>query len=68
MRLPALTMYGAMLAATPLVGGHYFIDIVGGAVIAAAAIATVRIAVARLAATDAVRGSVTAVPAASGRA
>ena len=33
---------GAMLAATPIVGGHYFIDVIAGVAIAALAIVAAR--------------------------
>jgi len=39
MRHVAIVTNGAMLAATPIVGGHYFIDIIGGVAVAIAAIA-----------------------------
>jgi hypothetical protein len=38
----ALLVNGAMLAATPLNGGHYFIDIIAGVAIAALAIVAAR--------------------------
>ncbi len=38
----ALVINGAMLAATPLNGGHYFIDVVAGVAVAAAAIVAAR--------------------------
>jgi len=38
----ALASNGAMLAATPITGGHYFIDIIGGVAIAALAIVAAR--------------------------
>jgi membrane-associated phospholipid phosphatase len=42
MRPVALLANGAMLAATPLNGGHYFIDVFAGAVIAVLAIIAAR--------------------------
>jgi hypothetical protein len=38
-RYPALALNVAMAAATPLSGGHYLVDLIGGAVMAVAAIA-----------------------------
>ena len=35
LRWPALAINGALIAATPVVGAHYFIDLVGGGVVAA---------------------------------
>jgi hypothetical protein len=48
---------GAMLAATPIVGGHYFIDIVAGLAIAALAIVAARMINRRLAARTAVQAA-----------
>jgi PAP2 superfamily protein len=42
MRPAALIANGGMLLATPLVGGHYFVDVFAGAAIAVLAIATAR--------------------------
>ena len=38
-RWPAIALNGALIAATPINGAHYFIDLVGGAAVAFAAIA-----------------------------
>jgi membrane-associated phospholipid phosphatase len=38
-RWPAIALNAALIAATPIDGAHYFIDLVGGAVVAFAAIA-----------------------------
>jgi membrane-associated phospholipid phosphatase len=35
LRWPALAINGALIASTPVVGAHYFIDLVGGAAVAA---------------------------------
>ncbi len=35
LRWPALAVNGALIASTPVVGAHYFIDLVGGAAVAA---------------------------------
>ena len=51
-RVAALFICGAMLIATPLIGGHYFIDLVAGVAVAAAAIALARAATNRLARTE----------------
>jgi len=40
MRLPFLALNLVMIAATPLIGGHYIVDLIGGAVVAAVTIAT----------------------------
>ena len=42
MRPVALLANGAMLAATPLNGGHYFVDVIAGMAIAALAIVAAR--------------------------
>ena len=44
LRTIAIVANGAMLAATPIDGGHYFIDLIAGVAIAAAAIAAARLA------------------------
>lgn len=51
-RVAALLIYGAMLIATPLIGGHYFIDLAAGVAVAAGAIALARIVTNRLAQAD----------------
>lgn len=43
LRGPMLAMNLAMLAATPIEGGHYVIDLVGGAIVAALGIAALRL-------------------------
>lgn len=40
-RLPFLALNLVMIAATPLIGGHYVTDLIGGAIVAALTIATV---------------------------
>jgi len=40
MRLPFLAFNAVMIAATPLIGGHYIADLIGGAVVAAITIAS----------------------------
>ena len=42
LRVPAMILYGLMLAATPIQGGHYFVDSLAGCAVAAFAIAVVR--------------------------
>jgi membrane-associated phospholipid phosphatase len=39
--LAALTVNGVMIAATPVFGGHYFVDVLAGAVLAVVAVALV---------------------------
>lgn len=41
--VPAAAYSGVMLAGTPLFGSHYFVDLLAGALLTAAAIATVRL-------------------------
>lgn len=41
-RLPALVVNGFLLAATPIDGGHYFVDVIAGLAVAALAIQTAR--------------------------
>lgn len=48
-RITALVIYGAMLIATPLIGGHYFVDLAAGVTVAAGAIALARAITDRLA-------------------
>lgn len=42
LRLPGAALNGTMLAATPINGGHYFVDVIAGVLIAAAALWVVR--------------------------
>jgi membrane-associated phospholipid phosphatase len=44
---PLILVNGLMIAATPIFGGHYFVDVLAGAAIAAAAIAIVAVVEAR---------------------
>jgi membrane-associated phospholipid phosphatase len=47
LRPPALIVNAGMIAATPLVGGHYFVDVLAGLVVAALAIRAARLLSAR---------------------
>ena len=42
LRWPGVVVNGLVVAATPIDGGHYFVDVFAGAVIAALAIAAAR--------------------------
>jgi hypothetical protein len=48
-RIPALLLYGAMLCATPLIGGHYFVDLAAGFAVAAVSIGLARALAGRIA-------------------
>ncbi|MGT2485812.1 phosphatase PAP2 family protein [Methylobacterium oryzae CBMB20] len=41
-RIPALLVNGLLIAATPIDGGHYFVDVIAGLIIAALAICAAR--------------------------
>jgi PAP2 superfamily len=58
----ALLSNGAMLAATPIVGGHYFIDIIAGIAVAALAIVAARQVTRRLAAHAALQDAAMSFP------
>jgi hypothetical protein len=48
LRPPAVIVNGGMIAATPLVGGHYFVDVLAGVTVAALAIQVTKLLSARI--------------------